>query len=322
MSDIQTTEGEIATKIAIIGLANAGKTSIVKVLTQEFDMLTSLRPTQSIERTQVDVLGKELIFWDYGGQDIYRSKYLATPERYFDSISNLYYVLDSRDPNLIDENISYFLDVYQNVKQYSPNAKYVILFHKCDPPCSDIIDLHKIKQKFLEAIVPALEADSVPITIYRTSIYNPLSIVTAFSQPLLSQNQLFSNISDMLKSFDDLYNLAFGMLFTKNFLKLGQSVSDMIPENEFNELISILMKRQIETSEEIIEIEAPEITDSKMLVANFVIHVGFNDLPFYLVIGYNNNAVFERDGLEIAMKRLCQNLEKILSNMDLFSLVP
>ena len=52
---MQNQDTEAATKIAILGLANAGKTSIIKVLTQEFDMLTSLRPTQSIERTTVEV---------------------------------------------------------------------------------------------------------------------------------------------------------------------------------------------------------------------------------------------------------------------------
>ncbi len=266
---MQNQDTETATKIAILGLANAGKTSIIKVLTQEFDMLTSLRPTQSIERTTVEVLGKELVFWDYGGQDIYRSKYLATPDRYFDAISEAFYVVDSKNADLLEDNISYFLAVFQYIKTYSPDAKFILLFHKCDPACQDITDMNKIKQKFLEGIVPTLEESNTPIMLYRTSIYNPLSIITAFSQPLLFQRDMFTNISDMLKSFVDLYNLAFGMLFTKNFLKLGETTSEMIPVNEREELIGTMIRQYTAPSEEITEFSAPEITDAKLLVADF-----------------------------------------------------
>ena len=96
-------------KLAILGLESAGKTSIVKVLTQEFDMLTTLKPTQSVERTIIEILGHDLVLWDFGGQKVYRNKYLSAPHLYFDKISFAYFVIDVLDRSALKDAINYFM---------------------------------------------------------------------------------------------------------------------------------------------------------------------------------------------------------------------
>ncbi len=70
-------------KIAILGLADAGKTSFIKILLQELDLTKKVLPTKSIERTAIEILNKELLVWDFGGHESYRKQYLATPKFYF-----------------------------------------------------------------------------------------------------------------------------------------------------------------------------------------------------------------------------------------------
>lgn len=47
---------ELPSKIALFGLGNAGKTSIVKTLLSEFNAFSSLLPTTGVDRTSIDFL--------------------------------------------------------------------------------------------------------------------------------------------------------------------------------------------------------------------------------------------------------------------------
>lgn len=310
---------DVSGKIAILGLANAGKTSIIKVLTQEFDMLTSLRPTQNVERSYIEILGHELVFWDFGGQEIYRNKYLTSPDRYFDSVSDAYYVIDSQDPGVIEENIQYFLTVFANLKKYSPTANLIILFHKDDPTTDSVLDKYNLKQKIMEGIVPTLEKANASILIYRTSVYNHLSIITAFSQPILLKRDSSSAISAMLKSVVELYNLGCAILFSRSFLDIGNAINQRMSVDDQNFLLQAMMKTYKPDVDGVVEIANSEKSSYRLLIVNFFMNIGINKIPFFLVFAYDEESLLERDGFEIAMKRLNDNFSKMLSNMDLFS---
>ena len=67
-------------KIALLGLANAGKTAIRQVILQKLNMNTSvfdkiirkLQPTKGVEREKISVADADLQLWDMGGQETYR----------------------------------------------------------------------------------------------------------------------------------------------------------------------------------------------------------------------------------------------------------
>jgi GTPase SAR1 family protein len=314
---------KVESKLAILGLQAAGKTSIIKVLTQEFDMLTSLRPTQSVERTFIEILGKELVLWDFGGQEIYRNKYLSAPERYFDQISFVYYVVDVQDPKILDDSIKYFNAIFDNIKIYSPNAKIIILFHKNDPTLEAMMDKNNVKQRFIDAIVTPLEKAKFPVIIYKTSIYNHMSIITAFSQPFLGTGEGYKNISDMLQSFTENYGLGFSVLFSKNYFELGNSISDRIDVAARDALLKFVMKEykpQVTEKITIMDMVSDDNKALKILIGTFGLKVGKGLMPFHLVIGYDEESVLEQEELKIALEKMIENLEKVLGNMDLFSI--
>ena len=59
-------------KIALLGLAAAGKTSIVKTILSEFNLLLTLVPTKGVERSSFKFLGRDILIWDFGGQQVFR----------------------------------------------------------------------------------------------------------------------------------------------------------------------------------------------------------------------------------------------------------
>lgn len=323
MTGTEKKGSKVESKLAILGLQAAGKTSIIKVLTQEFDMLTSLRPTQSVERTFIEILGKELVLWDFGGQEIYRNKYLSAPERYFDQISFVYYVVDIQDAKILDDSIKYFNAIFDNIKIYSPNAKIIILFHKNDPTLEAMMDKNNVKQRFMDAVAESLEKAKFSIIIYKTSIYNHMSIITAFSQPFLGTGEGYKNISDMLQSFTETYGLGFSVLFSRNYFELGNSISNRIKVEERDNLLKFVMKTyQPNISEKlsIVDMASEENKTLKIIAGSFALKVGKGLLPFHLIIGYDEESVLEQEELKIAVEKMTENLEKVLGNMDLFSI--
>ena len=70
-------------KILFSGLANAGKTSILKILDNRFEEIPDLAPTMGIAHSVYKVLGLSINLWDMGGQTSYRQKYLLKFEENF-----------------------------------------------------------------------------------------------------------------------------------------------------------------------------------------------------------------------------------------------
>ena len=169
-------------KLVIMGMENAGKTTILDVLTGRINETPnrppSMNPTKGIERSTILFFQKETKVWDFGGQETYRNEYLANPKKYFYTISFFYYVVDIQDYYRLPQSVMYFRGVFNVIKSYSPDAKIIFLFHKNDPDY--VADERNLKGKFLEKIEPSLKAANIPYTTYDTTIYDLSSIKTAF----------------------------------------------------------------------------------------------------------------------------------------------
>lgn len=187
-------------KIAILGLANAGKTSIIRTVTAEFEGMLELKPTQNVERTEFDFLGSDLVLWDFGGQITYRKRYLDAPKRYFAGLSYLYFVVDIQDSTSIEESASYYNECVQKSIEFNDHFGICIFFHKFDPDYSGAVDLEKNKQRFLGSIDKEIisRLTSEPIH-YKTSIYDPVTSVSVFSQALLKNRSIYVNIREIIE---------------------------------------------------------------------------------------------------------------------------
>ena len=118
---LESPENDIM-KIAIIGLANAGKTSIVKTVQKTYHIgqtIASPKPTKSVQRSVFKIFGQNAILWDYGGQTEYRQAYLKKPERFLSDIHYLFFVIDVQDPKNFDQSLMYFSDVYDFIHEHT-----------------------------------------------------------------------------------------------------------------------------------------------------------------------------------------------------------
>lgn len=158
-------------KIIFAGLAAVGKTSIYKSVIEnvELEEIKSLLPTRGIERKFHSIAGHNLVFWDLGGQDVYRSGYFQDP-RIFAETSLLIYVLDIQDKERFDDSVEYLLQILMTIKNIDKPPRVFVLIHKYDPE-----QMTELRYNLLEASSILKEANKFPsmqITKFATSIYN------------------------------------------------------------------------------------------------------------------------------------------------------
>merc|ERR1712038_352636 len=85
-------------RILMLGLDNAGKTTILKKLSEED--ITHIMPTQGFNIKSLVHDGFKLNVWDIGGQKTIRPYW----SNYFESTDALVYVIDSSDGRRLDES--------------------------------------------------------------------------------------------------------------------------------------------------------------------------------------------------------------------------
>ncbi|XP_022687361.1 ADP-ribosylation factor-like protein 3 [Varroa jacobsoni] len=84
-------------RVLLLGLDNAGKTTILKKIASED--ITHITPTQGFNIKSVTTQGFKLVVWDIGGQRKIRPYW----QNYFDSTDILIYVIDSADQKRFEE---------------------------------------------------------------------------------------------------------------------------------------------------------------------------------------------------------------------------
>jgi len=306
-----------ASKIAILGLSNAGKTSIVKILMREFESLTKIEATINVERTFFEILNKQIVIWDFGGQEKYRDKYLNSPERFFMHLEHIYYVIDVQDPALLGSNIMYFQGLIHRIKKYSPSARLSILFHKTDPNLENPMVQGGVQDKFNEVALSTLLEDKIDYSMFYTSIFNSWSIVQAFSRTIFESDDFSENLAHILQSFGELTDVIFASLLTENIFELAYFTSprldelylDLVPEifKEAHKNIDLWRKPKSPT---LFKFGALQVR-----LAIFLVESGGNKIPFFLLIGYDRKSELLELNLKRDLKALEGNLEKIFGNL-------
>ncbi len=176
---------EKALKILFTGLDAAGKTSIILALKREFSKIALVEPTRGAQRSNFTLLGKEISEWDLGGQKSYRIAYLKNPSKFFEDTEIAIYVIDILDTSRITESMSYFYDVIEKFKELNISPPVYVFFHKHDPKLIQSVkqEIENEIQKLQKEIVET--ANYWKINFYRTSIYDPFTIMSALSTLLL-----------------------------------------------------------------------------------------------------------------------------------------
>lgn len=172
-------------KIAVMGMDNAGKTTMLNYLLEDRESpsdLPDIPATKGIKKDRIDLFGRYTIIWDFGGQKVYRNKYLQDPKNYFHSITLFFYVVDVQDYVRVFSSAMYFKGVFQLIRKYSPDASIIFLFHKSDPDFSP--KEHDSKEKFMNDIKSMLEPSHIHYKSYKTTIFDMDTIKQIFHKEI------------------------------------------------------------------------------------------------------------------------------------------
>lgn len=171
-------------KIGFFGLDACGKTSFLQTLDQNTSLMTySLivrppKPTTGIERRTFEVLGETVVIWDYGGQDLYRQRYIASKTD-LRGLSFAFFMLDIQDPERFDLAAKYFeelLAVSETLEE--DETKIAVCLHKTDP---DLLGTSTLQDNISKASMLFTDIFPESTPFFLTSIYDEASLRRCFS---------------------------------------------------------------------------------------------------------------------------------------------
>ncbi len=187
-------------KIVVIGLSNAGKTTILRKFGGQIGIkdLANLAPTKGVQRKEIVTSDMALILWDFGGQEEYRAVYLSNPEKYFLKVDLVIYVIDLQDSDNYEKSISYFKQILEVFNKLEENPYILIFIHKFDPDVKEdpeiILNVELIKDLVKDVFQ---ETNRFEYDIYFSSIYSAIANEPKFSRYLKNTMQKTATLSDM-----------------------------------------------------------------------------------------------------------------------------
>ncbi len=272
-------------KISFLGLDNAGKTSIIKAITQKFgfeEEIKDILPTRKVARDTFEFLGIKFIRMDFGGQSLYREEYLADPGRYLGGTDLILYIIDIQDSDRYMEAISYLEQIllyFKEIQEYPPVA---VLFHKFDPDIAKI-EFYNQKVQLNKNNLMKFSHD-FDLFFFETSIYDLKSVLNAFSNGL---NLLFNEIELVSQLFEEMsknYEALLIALFNSKGLTVGEYVK---PKLRIEEKMSIYrsyieVQKRI-TSESRFPYEFSDVFSNGRRFSGVIQELSFGALRFYLL---------------------------------------
>lgn len=293
-------------KIPILGLQNAGKSSLIRTLIREFKSLDNIKPTKGIERIKFSFIGKDLLLWDFGGQEKYRNDYRKKADLYFSEVQECMYIVDIQDQNTFNDVITYFNEIIAELKKHSPNATINIVFNKLDPGMESDDQYKKLITTFGEKLIDA--AKPMPGRVYTTSIFNPLSVIRCFSKPLFGNTTLYDNFSLL---FMDLVNKGIGiefiMILTQELLEIGNFFLPDLDQKKMksiaHEIIKTFEDKKMKVSDLAIEVEEEMIR---------VIQFDAGGKHFYFTYGFNKMKVPEPSIVNVEAHNVLEDVKKFM----------
>ncbi|MHA1263904.1 MAG: ADP-ribosylation factor-like protein [Candidatus Helarchaeota archaeon] len=261
-------------KIILAGLDNSGKTSILLALKDKFSFINP-PPTLGVERDTIEVLGFPIIRWDLGGQENFRSTYLAKPRSFIET-DLMFYVVDIQNRSRLGEAVEYYEEILKMFRKLGENPKIILCFHKFDPDLKEderiLSNLEVAKQVFRR------KTQGFDFLMFETTIFERWTLTVAFSEAILKLSTKSSILDKQLEQFANHLNSETVWLLDENALILGQFY-------------------KTRESYEICQITAPHLAT----MADKIIKYGTTFEIFQVKIG-NGGWVFFRD-LEIEKKR-------------------
>ena len=206
-----------------MGLDNAGKTSIITVITKRFgfeEEVLNLLPTRRIARDVFRFLGLEFIRMDFGGQSQYREEYLKNPTKYIDGTDLIFYVIDVQDFDRYVETIDYLDKILLYLKEEQEYPPLAILLHKFDPQLVKDTEINRRALTIKQALTRY--SNDFDIFFFETSIYDIKSVMDTFSSGLSLLFDKIEIVSQLLAEISKSYDTLLIALFDSKGITIGE----------------------------------------------------------------------------------------------------
>ncbi len=171
----------ISKKVVLVGLDNAGKTTILKTMKKEHpSAVYDLKPTKGVnieEFKAVEAFStneSSIIVWDFGGQIQYRLQYLQDAEKYFVEIDKVIYVIDIQDKKRFNESFEYLSEILKLIKGFNIDESKIdvmVFLHKLDPPLVNSSEYKERSNYLKDEMKEIFKAYKFKLTIFETSVY-------------------------------------------------------------------------------------------------------------------------------------------------------
>jgi GTPase SAR1 family protein len=217
----------LASKIAFMGMQNAGKTTMINFLFSESpdDKFKDASPTVSVENKTVKLGDYQLAIWDFGGQESFRKEYLANPDEYLLNTGLLVFVVDTQDDSMYADAIDYLNSVLGLLNITPQELSIIIDLHKYDPDLLQDVD-YLVKVQWLEEKFKEILGNyPFPYEFMRTSIFSEAGVDSEIAKNL---KDLFT-VKDVDKERISQLSLLKNLLFTqvKIYINLMTVLSDI-----------------------------------------------------------------------------------------------
>ena len=216
-----------------MGLDNAGKTSIITVITKRFgfeEEVLNLLPTRRIARDAFRFLGLEIIRMDFGGQSQYRKEYLKNPTKYISGTDLIFYVIDVQDFDRYVETIDYLDKILLYLKEEQEYPPLAILLHKFDPQLVKDTEINRRALTVKQALTRY--SNHFDIFFFETSIYDIKSVMDSFSSGLSLLFEKIEIVSQLLAEISKSYDTLLIALFDSKGITIGEYYRPHIQLNE------------------------------------------------------------------------------------------
>jgi hypothetical protein len=206
---LQSEKSELVSKVIMAGLGAVGKTSIRKLFLDHVSPseAAATKPTLGVEisKKELEYLNGALNVHEFGGQDLFRTRYLTNRSLWVGTIA-LIFVVDLQKPEVFVESRNYLRSVWNILTQTNSRLPALSIFiHKYDP--SKRKEVAPTLRMCLETFV---EFNDVA-TFHLTSIEDKSSNVAIIKTIYLSlPSVIMENILN-----DDLYHDLLQNLFPK-----------------------------------------------------------------------------------------------------------
>ncbi len=238
--------GEIAKKVMLLGIDNAGKTAISKTLTIKYrmnlqafgQMLKDLLPTKGAVQDRLKVQNINVMLWDLGGQQQYRQVYLKEPERFFFDTSGVMYVIDIQDEERFDESIDYLERIVKIFHFLKEEPYFMVLMHKYDPELEMVPKYQIFIKDLTKRVSKILEDGNIRYQIRNSSVYNDLTVFNAFTELI----RIFANVDvqDTINQILEKHARVVGLDNLVLYDLSGVRVGEYTQSGEITELITAL----------------------------------------------------------------------------------